>query len=95
MSARTQVKGLVAKLVHVKQQAATTALEVAAGNKLYQVVVDSEVSTSCSAVASPGWRTAPVGERRPRAAVGVVVRQRCAMAQRGIPSGGKPWCGNR
>lgn len=39
---RTRVKGTVAKLVHVEDAAATTALEVAAGGKLYQVVVDSE-----------------------------------------------------
>ena len=39
---RRRVKGTVAKLVHVEDAAATTALEVAAGGKLYQVVVDTE-----------------------------------------------------
>lgn len=34
---RASVKGVVAKLVRVKDPATTTALEVAAGGKLYQV----------------------------------------------------------
>jgi chromosome segregation ATPase len=33
------VKGLVAELINIKDPQATTALEVAAGGKLYQVVV--------------------------------------------------------
>jgi structural maintenance of chromosome 2 len=37
---RTKVKGLVAKLVEVKNQKYSTALEVVAGGKLFQVVVD-------------------------------------------------------
>lgn len=41
---RSRVKGMVAKLVHVTDPRHTTALEVAAGGKLYQVVVDSEVT---------------------------------------------------
>ena len=41
---RGRVKGVVAKLVQVKDQAAATALEVAAGGKLYQVVVDTEAT---------------------------------------------------
>lgn len=40
----SRVKGVVAKLVQVKDSAAATALEVAAGGKLYQVVVDSEAT---------------------------------------------------
>lgn len=39
---RSRVKGLVASLVHVKDVIHSTALEIAAGNKLYQVVVDNE-----------------------------------------------------
>ncbi|CAM9911302.1 unnamed protein product [Pylaiella littoralis] len=39
---RSRVKGMVAKLVQVKDPAHSTALEVAAGGKLYQVVVDNE-----------------------------------------------------
>eukprot|EP00605_Chrysophyceae_sp_TOSAG23-4_P001293 GSChrysophyteH1.ASY1.ANO1.1407.1 assembled CDS len=39
---RTRVKGLVARLVKVKDDRAATALEIAAGAKLTQVVVDSE-----------------------------------------------------
>ena len=39
---RSRVKGLVAKLVRVSESKATTALEIAAGSKLYQVVVDTE-----------------------------------------------------
>ncbi len=39
---RSKVKGVVAKLVRVQDPKVTTALEVAAGGKLYQVVVDSE-----------------------------------------------------
>ena len=39
---RSRVKGLVAKLVHVKDKIHATALEVAAGGKLFQVVVDNE-----------------------------------------------------
>lgn len=39
---RSSVKGVVASLVRLKDGATTTALEVAAGGKLYQVVVDSE-----------------------------------------------------
>jgi structural maintenance of chromosome 2 len=39
---RSRVKGLVAKLVHVNDKMHATALEVAAGGKLFQVVVDNE-----------------------------------------------------
>jgi len=39
---RSKVKGVVAKLVRVSDPTISTALEVAAGSKLYQVVVDSE-----------------------------------------------------
>jgi hypothetical protein len=39
---KERVKGVVAKLVRLRDEATTTALEVAAGGKLYQVVVDSE-----------------------------------------------------
>ena len=39
-----RVKGVVAKLITVKDTAAATALEVSAGDKLYQVVVDTEVT---------------------------------------------------
>ena len=41
---RSTVKGVVAKLVCVKDPADATALEVAAGGKLYQVVVDTEAT---------------------------------------------------
>ncbi|BDA47769.1 Structural maintenance of chromosomes protein 2 [Coccomyxa sp. Obi] len=41
---RAAVKGVVARLVRVKDPATTTALEVAAGGKLYQVVVDTEAT---------------------------------------------------
>eukprot|EP01083_Nonionella_stella_P026491 72962_1 len=36
------VKGLVAKLIHVKDNKFATALEIAAGGRLYQVVVDTQ-----------------------------------------------------
>jgi structural maintenance of chromosome 2 len=39
---RSRVKGLVARLVRVNDHRAATALEIAAGAKLYQVVVDTE-----------------------------------------------------
>jgi structural maintenance of chromosome 2 len=39
---RSKVKGLVARLVQVNDREAATALEIAAGAKLYQVVVDNE-----------------------------------------------------
>ncbi|MBA0851713.1 hypothetical protein Goshw_024691 [Gossypium schwendimanii] len=39
---RTKVKGVVAKLIKVKDSTAMTALEVTAGGKLFNVVVDSE-----------------------------------------------------
>lgn len=38
---RNRVKGVVAKLLHVKDPSANSALEVIAGGKLYQVVVDT------------------------------------------------------
>ena len=41
---RSRVKGVVAKLLRVADPAASTALEVVAGGKLYQVVVDTEVT---------------------------------------------------
>ncbi|XP_078574034.1 structural maintenance of chromosomes protein 2-like [Branchiostoma floridae x Branchiostoma japonicum] len=41
---RSRVKGLVAQLISVKDVKHATALEVTAGNKLYNVVVDSEVT---------------------------------------------------
>ncbi|KAL3152148.1 hypothetical protein ABBQ32_001245 [Trebouxia sp. C0010 RCD-2024] len=41
---RGRVKGVVAKLVHLQDPTTTTALEVAAGGKLYQVVVDSDAT---------------------------------------------------
>ncbi|KAJ8772139.1 hypothetical protein K2173_027316 [Erythroxylum novogranatense] len=39
---RSKVKGVVAKLIRVKDSATMTALEVTAGGKLYNVVVDTE-----------------------------------------------------
>ncbi|KAL2326443.1 hypothetical protein Fmac_025501 [Flemingia macrophylla] len=39
---RSKVKGVVAKLIKVKDRSTMTALEVAAGGKLYNVVVDTE-----------------------------------------------------
>lgn len=36
---RSKVKGVVAKLVHLQDLTTTTALEVAAGGKLYQVLM--------------------------------------------------------
>ncbi|KAF9595784.1 hypothetical protein IFM89_004186 [Coptis chinensis] len=41
---RSKVKGVVAKLIKVKDSSTTTALEVTAGGKLYDVVVDSELT---------------------------------------------------
>lgn len=43
---RSRVKGLVAKLVRVNDRKAATALEITAGSKLYQVIVDNEVTGS-------------------------------------------------
>lgn len=40
---RSKVKGLVAKLIEVKKEDYATALEVVAGGKLYQVVVDEAI----------------------------------------------------
>lgn len=42
---RGKVKGVVAKLVHLQDPATTTALEVAAGGKLYQVGTAASSST--------------------------------------------------
>lgn len=39
---RSKVKGVVAKLIKVKDSSAMTALEVAAGGKLFNIVVDTE-----------------------------------------------------
>jgi structural maintenance of chromosome 2 len=41
---RRRVKGVVAKLMRVSDPATATALEVVAGGKLFQVVVDTEVT---------------------------------------------------
>ena len=41
---RSRVKGVVAKLMQVKDPASVTALEVVAGGKLHQVVVDTDVT---------------------------------------------------
>ncbi|KAF4019556.1 hypothetical protein G4228_011309, partial [Cervus hanglu yarkandensis] len=41
---RNCVKGLVASLINVKDTSATTALELVAGDRLYNVVVDTEVT---------------------------------------------------
>lgn len=41
---RSKVKGLVARLVKIKNSLNATALEVAAGGKLFQVVVDTELT---------------------------------------------------
>lgn len=41
---RNKVKGLVAKLIEVKDSKHSTALEVVAGNKLFQVVVDEAIT---------------------------------------------------
>lgn len=46
---RACVKGVVARLVRVRDAAATTALEVAAGGKLYQVHYPSHVCV-CAAM---------------------------------------------
>ena len=42
---RSRVKGVVAKLISVKDTNTATALEVAAGGKLFQVIVDTEVTS--------------------------------------------------
>ena len=42
LTSDAQVHGLVAELISVKNPSATTALEIAAGGRLYHVVVDSE-----------------------------------------------------
>nr|GLL21051.1 structural maintenance of chromosomes protein 2-1-like [Ipomoea trifida] len=39
---RSRVKGVVAKLIKVKDSSSMTALEVAAGGKLYNIIVDTE-----------------------------------------------------
>lgn len=49
---RGKVKGVVAKLVHLQDPTTTTALEVAAGGKLYQVWFCTAMLTFCVAVAS-------------------------------------------
>ena len=41
---KARVKGVVAKLVHINDVQHATALEVAAGGKLYQVIVDTEAT---------------------------------------------------
>ena len=41
---RSKVKGMVAKLIEVKRENAMVAIEVTAGGKLYNVVVDNEVT---------------------------------------------------
>nr|CAD1829533.1 unnamed protein product [Ananas comosus var. bracteatus] len=41
---RSKVKGVVARLIKVKDSSTATALEVAAGGKLYNVVVDTETT---------------------------------------------------
>lgn len=41
---RSKVKGLIAKLIALRDQKHATALEVAAGGKLYQVVVDEAIT---------------------------------------------------
>ncbi|KAK6926412.1 SMCs flexible hinge [Dillenia turbinata] len=41
---RSRVKGVVAKLIRVKDSSTMTALEVAAGGKLFNVIVDTEVT---------------------------------------------------
>jgi len=43
---RSSVHGLVAKLIRVKDPAANTAIEVTAGGRLYQVVVDTDKTAS-------------------------------------------------
>ena len=40
------MKGVVAKLVHLQDPTTTTALEVAAGGKLYQVIIPSRLYTT-------------------------------------------------
>ena len=44
---RSRVKGLVARLVSIPNPQDATALEVSAGSKLYQVVVDNEATRRC------------------------------------------------
>jgi structural maintenance of chromosome 2 len=41
---RSKVKGIVADLIHVNDPATATALEVTAGGKLFQVIVDTEAT---------------------------------------------------
>lgn len=41
---RSKVKGIVAKLIQLKDSKNSTALEVAAGNRLFQVVVDESIT---------------------------------------------------
>ena len=49
---RGKVKGVVAKLVHLQDPTTTTALEVAAGGKLYQVGTTPPASTVSDASSS-------------------------------------------
>jgi len=41
---RSKVKGMIARLIHVKESKHATALEVVAGGRLYQVVVDEAIT---------------------------------------------------
>lgn len=43
---RSRVKGLVAELIEVREERFTNAIEVCAGGKLYQVVVDTDETGS-------------------------------------------------
>jgi structural maintenance of chromosome 2 len=43
---RNQVKGVVSRLIRVKDERASTALEVAAGGKLFNVIVSDEVTAT-------------------------------------------------
>lgn len=44
---RSKVKGLLANLITVRDVSYATALEVVAGGRLYNIVVDTEVQCAC------------------------------------------------
>ena len=88
---RSKVKGLVARLIEVQNPAHATALEVVAGGKLYQVVVDEAITGKAILDRGKLKRRVtiiPLDKIQPRRVTSAVCKRACQIAD---SLGAKAW----
>jgi structural maintenance of chromosome 2 len=81
---RSKVKGIVAKLIQVKKATHATALEVVAGGKLYQVVVDEAITGKAILDRGKLERRVtiiPLDKIQPRRVTGTAAHKAASIAQ--------------